>query len=316
MKTSWMGLLRLRWSREAQRKVGVKMHTTRIGLNIRLLRKSWGQTQDDLGEALGFGSTTISNYESGFRTPDATTLDTIAAYYGISVDALIHEDLSHIPLKIAQITWDGIVSLLEKLLPVISLDENHADPHFLKGYKRIERIQNSIKQSGGIVFRSTILDAIEDFTQSVSEYSTVESVANILWLIFILYMLLPDEHAIKAGEAIINGQGKKKDFSKKYMLKGANPISQENLTRKQNYAADQHDGVIEFIKILKETPEYSALGDYYLALQYILGMVVNENTADLNQQIGMEMMTAYLELGNPYALDYFKSVITFINHKT
>ena len=285
-------------------------------MNIRLLRKSWGQTQDDLGTALGFGSTTISNYESGSRTPDATTLDTIAAYYGISVDALIHEDLSHIPLKTIQITWEGVVTLLEKLLPVIPLDKSHADPYFLKGYERIKRIQNSIRQSGGLVFRSTILDAFDDFGKSLAEYSTIESVANILWLLFLLYMLLPDEHAIKAGEAIMNGQGSKKDFSKKYILKGANPTSQENLTRKQDYAADQHDGVIEFIKTLKETPEYSALGDYYLALQYILGMVVNENTADLNQQIGMEMMNAYLELGNPYALVYFKSVISFFNHKS
>jgi transcriptional regulator with XRE-family HTH domain len=292
------------------------MPRTRIGTNIKLLRKSWGQTQKELGRALGVESNTISMYESGARTPDATVLNSIAAYYGIPLDSLIHEDLSHMPLRTSLITWDDIVTLLEKVLPAIPLNKDDADPHFLKGYERIQRIQNSMKQPGGLIFRGTILDAFDDFGKSLSEYSTIESVANILWLLFLLYMLLPDEHAIKAGEAIMNGQGNKKDFSKKYILKGSNPISQENLKRKQDYAADQHDGIIEFIKTLKETPEYSALGDYYLALQYILGMVVNENTADLNQQIGMEMMNTYLELGNPYALAYFKALMSFINHKS
>ncbi len=316
MKISWMGLLRLRWSREAQRKVGGKMQKIRTGMNIRLLRKVWGQTQKELGSAIGVESNTISMYESGARTPDLTTLDSIASYYGIPVDSLIHEDLSHIPLKTISITWESVITLLEKLLPVIPLSKDYSDPDFENGYKRIERICNNIQQPGGLVFRSTFLDALDDFSNSFSEHSTVESVANTLWLIFAMYMLLPDEHAIEAGKAVLNGLGTKKDFSKKYMIKGANPTGQENLARKRAYAIDQHDGIIEFISLLKETPQYSALGDYYLAFQYIIGMVINENSSDLNQQIGIEMMTAYLELGNPYALEFFRSTILFNSHKS
>ena len=51
------------------------MPRTRIGTNIKLLRKSWGQTQKELGRALGVESNTISMYESGARTPDATVLN-------------------------------------------------------------------------------------------------------------------------------------------------------------------------------------------------------------------------------------------------
>lgn len=306
----------MRWSREVQRKVGGRMQKIRTGKNIRLLRKAWGQTQKELGSAIGVESNTISMYENGDRTPDLTTLDSIASYYGISVDSLMHEDLSHIPLKNISITWAGIITLLEKLLPVIPLGKDYSDSNFEKGYARIECIWNTIKQPGGLVFESTFLDALDDFSNSFAEHATVESVANTLWLIFVMYMLLPDEHAIEAGKAVLNGLGRTKYFSKKYMIKGENPTSQENLARKRAYAIDQHDGIIEFISLLKETSQYSSLGDYYLALQYIIGMVINENSADLNQQIGMEMMNAYLELGNPYALEFFRSTILFNNHKS
>ena len=41
-----------------------------IGENIRRLRISHNETQAELGESIGYGSTTIANYESGERLPD------------------------------------------------------------------------------------------------------------------------------------------------------------------------------------------------------------------------------------------------------
>ena len=37
-----------------------------IGANIRRLRLEHGETQQQLGELLGYGATTIANYESGY----------------------------------------------------------------------------------------------------------------------------------------------------------------------------------------------------------------------------------------------------------
>ena len=44
-----------------------------IGENIRRLRLQYGETQEELGELIGYGATTVANYESGYRMPDLET---------------------------------------------------------------------------------------------------------------------------------------------------------------------------------------------------------------------------------------------------
>ncbi|MCQ2508050.1 MAG: helix-turn-helix transcriptional regulator [Dorea sp.] len=57
-----------------------------VGANIRKFRMEMGETQQELGEILGYGSTTIANYESGYRLPDLETLVDIAGHYQQSLD--------------------------------------------------------------------------------------------------------------------------------------------------------------------------------------------------------------------------------------
>ncbi len=64
-----------------------------IGQNIRKLRRMHGDTQKTLGDALGYGSTTIANYESGYRQPDIQTAKAIAARYGVTLDELMSVEL-------------------------------------------------------------------------------------------------------------------------------------------------------------------------------------------------------------------------------
>lgn len=64
-----------------------------IGQNIRKLRIRHGDTQKILGDALGYGATTIANYESGYRQPDIQTVKAIAARYGVTLDDLMSAEL-------------------------------------------------------------------------------------------------------------------------------------------------------------------------------------------------------------------------------
>ena len=67
---------------EEKRKVSAQV----IGANIRRIRLEHGETQQQLGEMLGYGATTIANYESGYRLPDLETFFEIALYYGASLE--------------------------------------------------------------------------------------------------------------------------------------------------------------------------------------------------------------------------------------
>ena len=56
-----------------------------IGASIRRLRMEHGETQQQLGEFLGYGATTIANYESGLRLPNLETFLEIAVRYSAEI---------------------------------------------------------------------------------------------------------------------------------------------------------------------------------------------------------------------------------------
>ena len=72
-----------------------------LGTRIKELRDKKGLTQAQLGELLGVVKTTISQYESGDRTPDAAKLEKLADIFDTSVDYLLgREDKSaNVPEK-------------------------------------------------------------------------------------------------------------------------------------------------------------------------------------------------------------------------
>jgi transcriptional regulator with XRE-family HTH domain len=65
-----------------------------FGLNIKLLRKRRGRTQDDVAVALDMKRPTVSGYENGVAEPGIETLLAFSTYYKIAVDTLLKVDLS------------------------------------------------------------------------------------------------------------------------------------------------------------------------------------------------------------------------------
>ena len=63
-----------------------KISAQAIGANIRRIRLEHGETQQQLGDFLGYGASTIANYESGYRLPDLETFFEIALHYGASLE--------------------------------------------------------------------------------------------------------------------------------------------------------------------------------------------------------------------------------------
>lgn len=62
-----------------------------IGANIRRIRLQHEETQQHLGTLLGYGATTIANYESGYRMPDLESFFRIALHYGASLEDFIQD---------------------------------------------------------------------------------------------------------------------------------------------------------------------------------------------------------------------------------
>ena len=66
-----------------------------VGENIRRLRISHNETRAELGESIGYGSTTIANYESGERLPDLITAYVIAQHYHVAMEELMKENFTN-----------------------------------------------------------------------------------------------------------------------------------------------------------------------------------------------------------------------------
>lgn len=57
--------------------------------NLTALRKALGETQEQLGEALGVSGKTISKWESAASEPDLGTLTALSEHFAVSVDELL-----------------------------------------------------------------------------------------------------------------------------------------------------------------------------------------------------------------------------------
>lgn len=288
------------------------MTVSRITRNIRDLRKAHGETQKELGRAINVEESTISMYESGKRQPDMQTIQAIASHYGFPVDRLMDDNFSQMDLNLSTMTWDKMIAALEAQFPIMCSKKAMQDQHFANGFKKTQEIWQNLKLSHESIMISSIKLALDSYEASLSDNpETAESAANMLWLIFINYALMPDEHSVKMGEAVLFEKSLKPDFIKKYVLKDVNPISEEDAANKKAFIRDRQEAIIVLIHILKDSANYADLADYYIAIRYVIGMVANEYSDDLNKTIGMEMLTSFAELGNKYALNLFRVIKSF-----
>lgn len=62
--------------------------STSFGENLRALRLKQGITQLELANMLDIRQSTIAQYETGERSPQAATLAKLADYFGVSIDYL------------------------------------------------------------------------------------------------------------------------------------------------------------------------------------------------------------------------------------
>lgn len=285
------------------------MASVHIGKNIRVLRLAHNETQLELGRRIGVEENTIGMYETGKRQPDMQKLQAIATHYGFPVDRLVSEELSDLDFNMHTLTWEKYISVFKTQFPIICTASSKENQLFLRGYTLTQDILHKLKKGPGAIYQQSIEDAMEAFAGAYDECASLaEAIANMIWLMFISYALMPDEHSIKMGEAVLYGKALKKDFVKYYVLKDANPISKENNANKREYVRDSQEGMLQLIRLLKQSEKYGDLADYYLAMRYVIGMVANDYSDDLNKTIGMEMLTAYASLGNKYVLNYFRAV--------
>ncbi len=73
-----------------------------LGKKLKELRKSFCMTQDQIAELLQMSRTSFSKYENGAANPPLAVMRKLAKIYGVSIEYLIHDDITSIELNEAK----------------------------------------------------------------------------------------------------------------------------------------------------------------------------------------------------------------------
>ena len=79
--------------------------------NLRTIRRQHHLTMKELGKAVGVSESTISLYETGKHEPDLLTLQRIADYFNVTVDAVLGRDAPPLPPDLDETLINMLISL-------------------------------------------------------------------------------------------------------------------------------------------------------------------------------------------------------------
>ena len=277
-------------------------NNNRVGKNIKYLRRVYGETLADLGEAVNLSATAIGNYESGERSPDHYKLSAIAKHYGKTVDELLSADLTDLPKM--QMPVKGIremVAFSRIVIPLVKSDTAMNNANFRKGYEKANKILNDAANNINAQ-SSTLASIIDSFSKAAMEDNLAEAKANTIWCAWQLWNSIIDSTLSDDFSLLMfPRQGQQFDAKILLQIKEKENKSKEVIKKRQEFIAEMEGGVIELICQLKKTEEWYDLADYYLALKYMRGFVDSGLSQEMNEAIGIQMMLSLAQIKNKYA---------------
>lgn len=277
-----------------------KYDPERVGKNIQYLRKAYGETQEELGRVLGIEKTTVSSYETGTRFPKNDMLEAISRHFMLPVDELLNRDFSDIGY--IEVDYDVISERVAVLFPLVSTEEALLNYHFKRAYEHHKKLYDDIRLRR-LDVRYIFLCMGEYMEAGEDERSVEEAAANFisLWYLFL--------SSVKGGaEMLINRSAEllqltKKEKKLRDILNNEDDLKKE-LADFEEELKDMSfliEAMDEWKTMLKKSPKWSELADYFLAIQYWVGAVDNGLDFALNRRIGFEMVKALFSVENKYA---------------
>ena len=292
---------------------GIKKEKSQLAKNIKAWRTCWGETQLDLAISIGLESASaITNYEKGDRVPDAATITKIARHYRVTEGDLVNRDFSFLqPIK-GQMKFDDHSIL--SLFPTFSSEKALSNPSFKKAFDWM----NGFWTKGLLDLNE--LDACIQLYKQARDEGIVEAAANQLSLIMCLGFCLSfsteqmweeyDYAKRKAQPPNIRDFLRKSGYLPSFLEEGWDETD-EIVQEREKYNKLYYGEVVLSLVHLKFNKKFCMLSDYYLAMQYLSNMILNDESAEANWKIGIELLSTFRNMANPYA----KALIEFNTEK-
>ena len=267
-----------------------------LGRNIKALRKAYGETQEELAKSLNCSISAISQYESGVRSVDISTLEAIAKHYRIIVDDLMHSDLSgqdKINISFGGVTQ--VVDMFKRMFPLFCSDKAMNNKSFRKGYDNCSSYLDSITGNGPQI-EKMYTDCIDLFFPLKDDFP--EAAANMLSMLFYTFCFI---HASVNPTYYSSFLYPRKDNAQiKMVLSAFSEESEDVRKRQREFAKNTEEAFYMLVKILKKDLEWCELADYYLAMKYLVGMGNSELSKEMEITVGENMLAVLYQLDNKY----------------
>lgn len=272
--------------------------------NLKHLRKSYGETQEELAKALYLEKNTISQYESGSRKPDEETLKGIAKRYGVTMDLLLYEDLSFVPDMLAYYSdIDSNFLMVSGFFPIYRLDRRF-DTKTIRAFEAHKQLLFGSSEVDIDLIIEAYDEAYDKFDIDSDEFLVIA--VNLLSLYMLLYSSIINEASVKQIEDFLLKDKKSKKEISSFVLNVVLPSFNDNEVRSPQFKRDLNEGFLYLIEILKESRKYSKVADYFFALRYMFNLVDNDYDYATNQLIGAELINGLSKLNNPYAKQFIQ----------
>lgn len=282
---------------------------SKVGENIKTLRLSYGETQEQLAKILNCKRSAVSNYEKGERQPDLEVLQKIAIHYDCSLDELIRAKIEDYNISGIIINYEKLMEMNEVMCPFMVSDNAMKDKWFVEGYNMSKKIMSDIRKKKITIKRIELEKIINAYEKSFEEMETLESLANMIIIYMMWWASIPDGKIEILGERLLKREITLANFTKMNSeIENSNKFDDSN---KKMFMKEVEPAIIEIIKELKSNTEYRDFAEYYLALRYLIGMVDTGYSRDINEKIGIEMMLNNVRFDNIYAFKYFDMILKF-----
>lgn len=273
--------------------------------NLKHLRKSFGETQEDLADFLFTSKSAISNYESGLRFPDEDVLNKISKHYQVTLSQLLNEDLTVTPSVFDYIKGldEDSYHLLNRIFIPFKLKDSLTSKEYKKAFEEhLKLLYGSIEEKETVDI-GFIIDVYED---SIGNYDKPIFLLNFLSFYFLmgLSFLNTSDDTLDLEQFISYLRTKKrnkKDIKKvlsNFVYLDSDEFGNENVDLESRREFDE--SLLFIIEKLKKT-QYSDVAYYYFALRYLFNIPNNSENRATNRLIGMTLINDLAEINNKYA---------------
>lgn len=287
-----------------------------LSQNIKSLRTAFGESQMDLAFAIGLDApTSISNYESGTRSPKPEVRKKIAEHYRITEEQLMHVDLS----GMRQISFKAIFGDIHKIhelgsavFPVVCSEEAMTNKVFAAGYYAHMRIRKCML-AGQEPDDKDYDICFDSYLSAFNEDAVPEAAGNILWWLLQLELIVLNQKKKEWPQHLIDNKKTGAEFLQQCYLRNFDFEKEDGTDDESNKEImNSYNEIEEIVQNLLKKLQSSRLSDlayFYTAIRYVCGIVKNELSQDMNQAVGAQMLWAFSELGNKYAKSYLQAII-------